>query len=102
MNLRSKSLGWVVECAHNVVVAVDVKLTIALESHFTATVFRKEDNIADFNVDGAELTVVKNATRTNSNDCALVKLLTLLCASKDDSTLCLCFGDDFFDNDTVS
>ncbi len=76
--LRSKSLGWVVESSHNVIVAVDVELDIALESDFAATVLGKEDNIADLDVDGADLTVVEDATWTNSNDCALVKLFTLL------------------------
>lgn len=98
---ESKSLGGVVEGAHDVVVAVDVDLVVAVEGDLAATVLGEEDDVADLDGHLTEDSVLHNAAGTDSDDGALVELLTLVGVGQDDTGLGLGLSDDFLDHNTV-
>lgn len=97
---RAFSLGWVVEGADDVVVSVDVELLLVSEGNLGATVFWKEDDIADLDANLTDSAVFELLAGSNCNYGALVKLFALA-GGQDDS--CLCFSHSFglLDHDSV-
>jgi hypothetical protein len=98
-NLRS--LGGIVEGAHDIIISVDEEFLFTFEDNFAASVLGKEDGVSNLNVNGTNASVLHNLARTDGNDLTEVKDFTLVSGSEDDSTLGLGDGFSLLDNYTV-
>ena len=95
-----RSLRWVVERSHDVIIAVDEKLFVLSESDFAATVLGEKDSLANLDQSGTEGSIFESLAGSDSHDSAEVEL-GLVLGGEDDATLGLGDGFGLLDDDTV-
>lgn len=100
MYANSRSLGGLVESAHEIVIAVKVVLLVVAQGYLAAAVLGEEHCVALLDGDRLELAIVKGAAGPHGDDRAEVELLGLALRQQD-TTLGLREGLTLLDKHTV-